>query len=129
MRPLWRSLPRNTQAFINDVKMPGKKINKEKFYVLLGANALATHRLRPVIVGKALLKTVCMSYQMCTTTPKMLASLVPFLVTGSLNSFLLVVISISLLFASCYVGVIIWPVRIYSGLCNGYELSFCTSVA
>ena len=29
------------------------KISREKFSALLGANASGTHRLRPVIVGKA----------------------------------------------------------------------------
>ena len=27
----WRSLPRNTQAFKNEDKIPGKKMSKEKF--------------------------------------------------------------------------------------------------
>lgn len=49
----WRSLPKNTQAFRDDDKTPGKKLNKEKFSALLGANAAGTHRLKPVVIGKA----------------------------------------------------------------------------
>ena len=41
----WRSLPRNTEAFKNDHKIPGKKLNKEKFSALLGVKALGTNRL------------------------------------------------------------------------------------
>ena len=33
--------------------IPGKKIIKEKFPALLGANASGTHRLKTVIDGKA----------------------------------------------------------------------------
>ena len=49
----WRSLPINTQAFKDEDKVPGKKISKDKFLALLGANASGTHRLKPVVVGKA----------------------------------------------------------------------------
>ena len=49
----WRSLPRNTQAFKNEDNIPGKKISKDTFLALLGANASGTHRLQPVIVGKS----------------------------------------------------------------------------
>ena len=48
-----RSLPRNNQALQNDDKIPGKKIIKEKFSALLGANASGIHRFKTVIVGKA----------------------------------------------------------------------------
>ena len=48
-----RSLPRNTQALKNEEKIPGKKISKEKISALLDANASGTHRLTPVIVGRA----------------------------------------------------------------------------
>ena len=49
----WRSLPKQTKALKNEEKIPGWKIGKEKFPALLGANALGTHCLQPVIVGKA----------------------------------------------------------------------------
>ncbi|KAF2366176.1 HTH CenpB-type DNA-binding domain [Trinorchestia longiramus] len=49
----WRSLPKNTQAYGNEEKTPGKKISKEKFSVLLGANASGTHRLKPVVAVDA----------------------------------------------------------------------------
>ena len=44
----WRSLPRNTQAFKNEDKIPGKKISKDKFSALLGANASGTQRIKPL---------------------------------------------------------------------------------
>ena len=49
----WRSLPVNTQAFKDEDKVTGKKISKDKFSALLGANASGAHRLKPVVVGKA----------------------------------------------------------------------------
>ena len=49
----WRSLPVNIQAFKDEDKVPGKKISKDKFSALLGANASGIHRLKPVVVGKA----------------------------------------------------------------------------
>ena len=49
----WRSLLRNTQAFKNDDRIPGKQIGKDKFSALLGANSSGTHRFKPVIVEKA----------------------------------------------------------------------------
>ena len=41
----WRSLPRHTHALKNEDKIPGKKISKEKFSALLGANASGSHHL------------------------------------------------------------------------------------
>ena len=38
-------------------------------------------------ISHTLLRSVCMSYQLDTKTQKMLGSLVPFLVTGSLSTF------------------------------------------
>ena len=49
----WRSLPVNTQAFKDEDKVPGKKISKNKFSALLGANDTGTHCFKPVVVGKA----------------------------------------------------------------------------
>ena len=49
----WRSLPVNTQAFKDEDKVLAKKISKDKFSALLEANASGTHRLKPVVVGKA----------------------------------------------------------------------------
>ena len=49
----WRLLPVNTQAFKDEDNVPGKKISKDKFSALLGANASGTHRLKPVVVGNA----------------------------------------------------------------------------
>ena len=49
----WCSRPRNTQAFINENKIHGRKISKDKFPALLDANTSRTHRLKPVIVAKA----------------------------------------------------------------------------
>ena len=46
-------MPVNTQAFKDEDQVPGKKISKDKFSALLGANASGTHRLKPVVVGKA----------------------------------------------------------------------------
>ena len=59
----WKSLPVNTQAFKDEDKVPGKKISKDKFSALLGANASGTHRLKPVVVGKAA-KPRCLKGQM-----------------------------------------------------------------
>ena len=59
----WRSLPVNTQASKDEDKVPGKKISKDKFSALLGANASGTHCLKPVVVGKAA-KPRCLKDQM-----------------------------------------------------------------
>ena len=59
----WRSLPVNIQAFKDEDKVPGKKISKDKFSALLGANASGTHGLKPVVVGKAA-KPRCLKDQM-----------------------------------------------------------------
>ena len=56
-------MPVNTQAFKDKDKVPGKKISKDKFSVLLGANATGTHGLKPVVVGKAA-KSHCLKDQM-----------------------------------------------------------------
>ena len=47
----WRLLTVNTQAFKDKDKVPEKKISKDKFSALLGANASGIHRLKPVVVG------------------------------------------------------------------------------
>ena len=49
----YRNLPSTTLAFDCEKKVPGRKTNKERISVLCGANATGTHRLRPVVVGKA----------------------------------------------------------------------------
>ena len=59
----WRLLPVNTQAFKDEDKVLGKKISKDKFSALLGANVTGTHHLKPVVVGKAA-KPRCLNNQM-----------------------------------------------------------------
>lgn len=50
---VWRALPTNTQASkaIGDVR--GRKLDKQRISVLVGANADGSHRLTPIVVGKA----------------------------------------------------------------------------
>ncbi|XP_050705146.1 tigger transposable element-derived protein 7-like [Eriocheir sinensis] len=49
----WRALPNNTQASIAIKDAPGRKLDKGRISVLFGANADGTHRVTPVVVGKA----------------------------------------------------------------------------
>ena len=49
----WRSLPTNTQANIHQQTHKGRKLDKSRISVLVGANADGLHRLKPVVVGKS----------------------------------------------------------------------------
>ena len=49
----WRSLPTNTQAVVHEKTQKGRKMDKSRISVLLGANADGSHRLKPVVVGKS----------------------------------------------------------------------------
>ena len=49
----YRSTPTNTLASEEEKKIPGRKISKQRFSALCGANATGLHRLKPVVVGKA----------------------------------------------------------------------------
>ena len=48
----WLSLPKKYSGVKNDDKIPGRKISREIFSALLGANASGTHRLQPVVMGE-----------------------------------------------------------------------------
>ena len=49
----WRALPSNTQASIHCKSVPGRKLDKSRFSILLGANADGSHKVKPVVVGKS----------------------------------------------------------------------------
>ena len=84
----WRSLPTNTQAFKNEDKIPGKKLSKDKFSALIGANASGTHASSlwwwRRLLGHAASRTACMSCQLFITTRKTRGSLPRFSVIGFL---------------------------------------------
>ena len=50
---VWRVLPTNTQATRAMGEVRGRKLDKARLSALLGGNADGSHRLKPVIVGKA----------------------------------------------------------------------------
>ena len=50
---VWRALPTHTQASKDMGEVRGRKLDKSRISALLGANADGSHRLKPVIVGKA----------------------------------------------------------------------------
>ena len=50
---VWRALPTNTQASQAMGEVRGRKLDKARISVLVGGNADGTHRLKPVVVGKA----------------------------------------------------------------------------
>ena len=50
---VWRALPTNTQASKAMGEVRGRKLDKARISVLVGGNADGTHRLKPVVVGKA----------------------------------------------------------------------------
>ena len=50
---VWRALPTNTQASKAMGEVRGRKLDKARISALLGANADGSHRLVPVVVGKA----------------------------------------------------------------------------
>ena len=49
----WRALPRNTQAAITISSTPGRKKSKDKISIMVCGNADGSHRLLPVVVGRA----------------------------------------------------------------------------
>ena len=49
----WRALPTNTQAHIHCKSQGGRKLDKSRVSILLGANADGSHKVKPVIVGKS----------------------------------------------------------------------------
>lgn len=49
----WRGLPTNTQAHIHSKSQGGRKLDKSRVSILLGANADGSHKVKPVVVGKS----------------------------------------------------------------------------
>lgn len=49
----WKCLPSKTLAHESEKAAPGHKSSKERLTVLLCANAAGTHKLRPLVIGKA----------------------------------------------------------------------------
>lgn len=49
----WKAAPSNTQAAKNEKHIPGRKTPKDRLSALACANADGTHRLKPMLVGKA----------------------------------------------------------------------------
>ncbi|PNF43064.1 Jerky protein homolog-like [Cryptotermes secundus] len=49
----WKCLPTRTLAFQNERQAPGHKSSKERLTVLCCSNASGTHKLIPVVIGKA----------------------------------------------------------------------------
>ncbi|KAK3891446.1 hypothetical protein Pcinc_004667 [Petrolisthes cinctipes] len=49
----YRSIPENTLASEKEKSVPGRKLCKARVSLMCGANALGSHRLKPIIVGKA----------------------------------------------------------------------------
>ncbi|XP_045101464.1 tigger transposable element-derived protein 7-like [Portunus trituberculatus] len=48
----YRSIPENTLASEKEKSVPGRKLCKARVSLLCGANALGSHRLKPLVVGK-----------------------------------------------------------------------------
>ena len=49
----WKALPNKTLAAITAMSKPGYKVSKEKFPVLVTANASGSHALPLFVIGKA----------------------------------------------------------------------------
>ena len=49
----WRALPTSTQVFGRTTQAKGRKLDKSRISVLVGANADGSHRLPPVVCGKS----------------------------------------------------------------------------
>ena len=49
----YRSVPENTLASEKEKSVPGRKLCKARVSLLCGANVLGSHRLKPMVVGKA----------------------------------------------------------------------------
>jgi hypothetical protein len=52
-RLYWKRLTTRTLAFQNEKQAPGHKSSKERLTAMCCSNASGTHKLTPVVIGKA----------------------------------------------------------------------------